>query len=93
MKKFLSTQVTLEEKLSMKQIISFFQYEKNYNGSIYILGNHQMISLHDLPGLVAFSLLTSADCDVQFVVEGINPEQALEDLQNYLTTDGYYLVN
>ncbi|SHM39939.1 hypothetical protein [Gracilibacillus kekensis] len=93
MKKILSEKVVLEEKLNMNQLINLHTYEKSYNGSIYILANHEVTPLGDLPRLVTFSLLTSTNCEIHFIVEGQKPNQALEDITTFLTPDTYHIAN
>ncbi|WP_058308097.1 hypothetical protein [Gracilibacillus massiliensis] len=93
MKKILSKKVMLEEKLNMNQIIALHTYEKSYNGSIYILANHEILTLGNLPRLVTFSLLTNRNCQLHFIVEGENPNRALEDINTYLTPNTYHIAN
>ncbi|MFD2656535.1 hypothetical protein [Gracilibacillus thailandensis] len=80
MKKFLSKSLELNVRLSINQLLALHTYQKNYQGHIYLLFNHDMITLESLPSLVSFSLTMNPRCEIQLIVEGENPQQTLNDL-------------
>ncbi|WP_163583436.1 hypothetical protein [Gracilibacillus saliphilus] len=92
MKKFLSKNIELNERLSINQLLALHTYQKNYKGHIYLLFNHDMITLESLPRLVSFSLTMNPKCELQLIVEGKNPQQTLNDLTKCIHLKKYKIA-
>ncbi|SER44202.1 hypothetical protein SAMN04487944_104135 [Gracilibacillus ureilyticus] len=86
MKEFKSKTITLNKKLSINEVLSIHLYEKIYSGNIYLLHNHELINTKHLPDLVTFSLLVEEETEIKCVVEGPNPEEALEEVASRMQT-------
>ncbi|MFC4403414.1 hypothetical protein [Gracilibacillus xinjiangensis] len=84
MKEFKSKNITLNKKLSINEVLAINLYQKVYDGNIYLLHNHELVNTEQLPELVTFSLLIEEGTELQCVVEGPNPEEALEEVSHRL---------
>ncbi|UOQ46993.1 hypothetical protein MUN88_12940 [Gracilibacillus caseinilyticus] len=85
MKEFLSEKLQLQETLTVNEAISIHSYQKNYNGDIYLLANHEIVELTNLTELVTFSLLLNEGNEIQIIVEGPNAKTAINNVKQHLT--------
>ncbi|UOQ86450.1 hypothetical protein [Gracilibacillus salinarum] len=85
MKEFLSEKLQLQEKLTVNEALSLHSYQKDYDGNIYLLANHEMVELKSLTELVSFSLLLNEGNEMQIIVEGPDPEATINNVKNQLT--------
>ncbi len=82
MKEVLSTKVSLEDSLSLNDILSLHQFSKHYNGFVYILVNQKFINPNNLPKLVTY--LLTKKCELTIIVEGHNVQETLSKIQQWL---------
>ncbi|QGH35540.1 hypothetical protein GI584_16455 [Gracilibacillus salitolerans] len=93
MKKFLSKEIHLHERLTINQLLALHTYQKNYHGDIYLLLNHKTITLENLANLVSLSLTITPKSKIQLIVEGENAQEALDELTECIYREVYIFAN
>ncbi|MGP4041024.1 hypothetical protein ACTWP4_14170 [Gracilibacillus sp. D59] len=93
MKEFLSKDFHLDKRLTINQLLALHTYQKNYRVKVYLLINHETITLENLANLVSFSLTMSPKCKIKLIVEGENAQVTLEELTKCLQQEVYIIAN
>ncbi|WP_108671951.1 HPr family phosphocarrier protein [Peribacillus acanthi] len=82
MYEILSTDVKLTKKFTMKNIMSFYQETKNFNGNVYLLHKHKIINAQKLSKLVTFLMMTEENSTIKIIVEGKQVQEKLQKLES-----------
>ena len=81
MYEILSTDVRLTNKFTMKNIMSFYQETKNFNGNVYLLHKHKIINAQKLSKLVTFLMMAEQNSTIKIIVEGRDVQAKLQQLE------------
>ncbi|PWU67591.1 HPr family phosphocarrier protein [Gracilibacillus dipsosauri] len=84
MKEILSKNITIEGKLTIKEILTLYQYEKSYEGNILLLANHEIVHLNQITNLVSFFLTYHQMNEIKVVVEGTEVQKTMEEIEECL---------
>ncbi|PLS17578.1 HPr family phosphocarrier protein [Bacillus sp. M6-12] len=81
MYEIISSDVTVQSRLTMTGILSLYQSIRGFEGNIYFMCNHKIIDAGKLSKLVSFMLTIEEDSLIKIIVEGKQVQQKLEDLK------------
>jgi phosphotransferase system HPr-like phosphotransfer protein len=82
MYEILSTDVKITKKFSLKNIMSFFQETKSFNGNVYLLHKHKIINAQKLSNLVTFLMMAEENSIIKIIVEGKDVQAKLQQLES-----------
>ncbi|MBM7694145.1 phosphotransferase system HPr-like phosphotransfer protein [Peribacillus deserti] len=85
MNEIISANVLIQEKITMRQIMSFYQESKQYEGNVYLHSNQKIVDAKKLSKLVSFMLTVNADSPVKIIVEGQHVQNKLQELTEVCT--------
>ncbi|MDQ0219948.1 HPr family phosphocarrier protein [Peribacillus cavernae] len=81
MYEIISKDVKINNKLTMRQIMSLYQEMKNYRGSIYIICKHKVVDPANLSKLVSFMLTLDEKSELKVVAEGQDVQSILNNVE------------
>jgi phosphotransferase system HPr-like phosphotransfer protein len=82
MYEIISSDVKIEKKLTMSQIMSLYQQMKNYDGNIFFLKDHKLVDASKLSKLVSFMLTVDEATRLKVVIEGKDVKKLLEKVEH-----------
>ncbi|KUP09530.1 hypothetical protein Q73_02615 [Bacillus coahuilensis m2-6] len=80
MSEIYSRKVTMNQSLSMQQVLKLYHFAKDYNGHIYFIERHKKIALSSLPKLVSYFLTSKDKRTFKIVIEGTETNEAFDAL-------------
>lgn len=89
MDQIISTKVSINQKLTMQQIMDLFEISNNYSGNIYFICNNRAVEPEKLSKLVSF-MLTLQDCtNMKILVEGENAKAIMSKVKQCCSPENY----
>ncbi|PLT31253.1 HPr family phosphocarrier protein [Peribacillus deserti] len=80
MTEIISASVLIEEKLTMSQIMSFYQASKLFEGNVYMHCSHKIVDAKKLSKLVSFMLTVDEHSAIKIILEGQEVQGKLTEL-------------
>ncbi|WP_110928961.1 hypothetical protein [Bacillus massiliglaciei] len=81
MYKMMSTDLKLNSRLSMTQIMNLHQAIQDFEGRAYLVCEYKMIEASELPKLVSFMLTLEECADIKVILEGKNVQDTLKQIE------------
>lgn len=86
MHEIISSDLKINKKLPMRQIMALYQEMKKYEGNIYFINKHKVIEASKLSKLVSFMLTVDEKSVLKVVIEGRKVQKILDKVTKYCQT-------
>ncbi|RFU62063.1 hypothetical protein [Peribacillus glennii] len=82
MYEIISSDLKINKKLPITQIMALYQTVRNYDGNVYFLSNHKVIDAAKLSKLVSLMLTLNEKSSIKVVIEGQKVQNMINKVTN-----------
>ncbi|WP_419883299.1 HPr family phosphocarrier protein [Peribacillus sp. B-H-3] len=82
MSELISTEISLNKKLTMRQLMELYQITKNSGSTAYFMCKQKIVDSAKLSGLVSFMLTLNECSDIKVIIEGANVQETLQNIKD-----------